>query len=167
MTQLCLGINTAETVRLIASLESESLADAPNVPHFIATPNDLPYSMINYKLILNDPGAEAKISLYLSQPAPVEGKWYKYDPINETWQDYSEYTEFGEDHKSVVLILVDGGIGDADNIENGIIVDPLALSVPTSAASPELPGEGVGSSSGSGCFIASTTGDLTSNGLLN
>jgi len=166
MTQLCLGINTAETVRLIASLESESLADAPNVPHFIATPNDLPYSMINYKLILNDPGAEAKVTLYLSQPAPVEGKWYKYDPINETWQDYSEYTEFGEDHKSVVLILVDGGIGDADNIENGIIVDPLALSVPTSAASPELPGEGVGSSSGSGCFIASTTGDLTSNGLL-
>ena len=66
---------------LLASLEPENLAEAPNVPHFIAKPHDLPYSLISYKLILNDPGAEAKITLYLSQPAPVEGKWYKYDPI--------------------------------------------------------------------------------------
>jgi hypothetical protein len=168
-TQLCLSIKASETVQLIASIESANLEETQTVPHFIAKPNDLPYRMINYKLVLNDPGAEVKVTLYLSQPAPVAGKWYKYDPINETWQDYSEYTEFGEDHKSVILTLVDGGIGDADGIQNGIIVDPLALSVPASSDSPEQSGGGAGSSSGSssGCFITATVDDLTSKGLFD
>ncbi len=52
---------------------------------------------------------------------------YKYNPINTEWLDYSEYAEFSSDRKKVYLTLKDGGFGDADGIENGIIVDPLAF----------------------------------------
>jgi len=54
-------------------------------------------------------------------------KMYKYDPVNTEWLDYSEYAEFSSDRKKVYLTLKDGGFGDADGIENGIIVDPLAF----------------------------------------
>ncbi|MBT8366650.1 MAG: hypothetical protein KJP23_18315 [Deltaproteobacteria bacterium] len=40
---------------------------------------------------------------------------------------YSGYTEFSPNRKEVYLTLKDGGFGDADGIENGIIVDPLAF----------------------------------------
>ena len=52
---------------------------------------------------------------------------YKYDPVDTEWLDYSEYAEFSSDRKKVYLTLKDGGFGDADGIENGIIVDPLAF----------------------------------------
>jgi hypothetical protein len=43
------------------------------------------------------------------------------------WLDYSDYTSFSPNRKEVYLTLKDGGFGDADGIENGIIVDPLAF----------------------------------------
>ena len=43
------------------------------------------------------------------------------------WLDYSGYSEFSPTRKEVYLTLKDGGFGDADGIENGIIVDPLAF----------------------------------------
>ncbi len=47
--------------------------------------------------------------------------------MNEVWLDYSGYAEFSDSRQEVWLTLKDGGFGDADGIENGIIVDPLAF----------------------------------------
>ena len=47
--------------------------------------------------------------------------------MNDVWLDYSDYTQFSRNRKQVYLTLKDGGFGDADGIENGIIVDPLAF----------------------------------------
>jgi hypothetical protein len=41
--------------------------------------------------------------------------------------DYSDYAEFSKNRKTIYLTLKDGGFGDADGIENGIIVDPLTI----------------------------------------
>ena len=41
------------------------------------------------------------------------------------------YAEFSRNRKVVYLTLTDGGFGDADGIENGIIVDPLAVGTDT------------------------------------
>jgi hypothetical protein len=67
------------------------------------------------------------VTIYLSKAADNEGKCYKYDPVNRIWQDYSIYTKFSPNRQEVYLTLKDGGFGDADGIENGIIVDPLAF----------------------------------------
>ena len=45
--------------------------------------------------------------------------------------DYSDYAEFSPNRKVVYLTLKDGGFGDADGIENGIIVDPLTVGTDT------------------------------------
>ncbi len=127
-------------------------------------PESMPFGLLNFKLIVDQPGDEAVVTIYLSEPAPFGAVWYKYDPVNKIWQDYSEYTEFSDDRKSVYLTLIDGGFGDADGIENSIIIDPLTLGVPSTttaaaALSPAVSDGGSGSSSA--CFISTANHNLT------
>lgn len=95
------------------------------------------------------------MTLHLSRAASPDGTWYKYDPVDDIWYDCSAYTEITDDRKRIYLTLKDGGFGDADGIENGIIVDPLGLSVPSSPhAAADVADEGDG-----GCFISATVKD--------
>jgi len=91
--------------------------------------------LIHFKLLVKEPGDEVLVTIYLSKAAYDDGIWYKYDPINAEWFDYSEFTSFSADRKTVELILTDGGFGDADGIANGVIVDPLALRTATDHSS--------------------------------
>ena len=81
----------------------------------------------HFSLLLNAPGEETVVTIYLSRSAFDKGRMYKYDPVNAEWLDYSEYAEFSSNRREVHLTLKDGGFGDADGLENGIIVDPLAF----------------------------------------
>ncbi|MGD9261835.1 MAG: hypothetical protein PVG44_15435, partial [Desulfobacterales bacterium] len=94
-------------------------------------PNYIEFELINFKLYVDEPGSETVVTIYLSKPAHKYGSCYKYDPVEDVWLDYSSSTEFSKDRKSVSLHLTDGGFGDADGIENGIIVDPLAFGTDT------------------------------------
>jgi hypothetical protein len=88
------------------------------------------------------------------EPAPPDGRWFKYDPIEATWTDYSSQTDFSEDRYAVTLYLEDGGDGDADGIANGIIVDPSGVGVSASSI-----GSGAGEAVGEGvtCFISTAS----------
>ena len=90
-------------------------------------PNYLAFDLVHFKLLVNQPGDEVEVTIYLSLPAYTDGTWYKYNPVNDEWLDYSDYTEFSADRRAVYLRIKDGGFGDVDGIENGIIVDPLAF----------------------------------------
>ncbi|NIQ90403.1 MAG: hypothetical protein GWN93_15790, partial [Deltaproteobacteria bacterium] len=74
--------------------------------------------------------------------------YYIYDTI-KGWQDYTQYTIFNPDRRSVTVELQDGGHGDSDGVANGIIVDPGGV-VGASA-------DGLDTGAGGGCFIASAT----------
>ena len=67
--------------------------------------------------------------MHLSEPVPADSKWYKFDPIDDTWLDYSEYAVLSSDGKSVTLTIIDGGFGDLDGTANGIIIDPSGIAV--------------------------------------
>ena len=88
---------------------------------------DVQFGLIDFKIMTNAPGDETVVTIHLSKPALAKGRLYKYDPINAEWVDYSDYAEFSPNRKEVYLTLKDGGFGDADGIENGIIVDPLTV----------------------------------------
>jgi hypothetical protein len=111
---------------------------------------------------MNQPGDQAVITVYFSEPAPAGGRWFKYDPIEATWTDYTTQTDFSADRQSITLYLEDGGDGDADGTVNGIIVDPSGLAVSSSSVSS---GGGGGSSSSlgdglpyvNGCFITTAS----------
>jgi hypothetical protein len=124
-----IGISTRETdnVDSIVAIESENTEDWDSNSPALDRPNFLAFGLIHFKLILKEPGEEAVLTIYLSKAAYDDGKWYKYNPVNDEWLDYTDYTDFSADRMVVYLSIKDGGFGDADGIENGIIVDPLAL----------------------------------------
>jgi hypothetical protein len=152
-TQMGVSFEGSNTVVEIESIASED----PNAPVYAdqqssGQPEYFPLGLISFKLAIDHPGDQAEVTVYLSEAAPEESIWYKYDPIEEIWLDFSDNAVFSSDRKSVKLFLEDGGAGDADGIANGIIVDPSGVG--SSSASAVSGGGGSGGSSG-GCFIHS------------
>lgn len=94
--------------------------------------------------------AMVTVTFYFPETLGPVMKWYKYDPITERVLDYTSNVEFGS--KFAVVTLVDGGIGDADGVINGIIVDP---------SGPGLP---AASSSGSSVSVSPTTTSSSAGG---
>jgi hypothetical protein len=127
--------------------------------------DELPFGLVNFKVLVENPGDEAVVTVYFSEPVPPKGKWYKYDSIRKRWFDYSRFAAFSSDRKSMTLVLADGGAGDADGVVNGIIVDPAGVLAESSGGGgggivggiTDGVGGAVGSigdAAGGGCFIA-------------
>jgi hypothetical protein len=125
--QICVSIKDAENAQSIASLEVEDPLDPNLNPAAEGKPNFFEFGLLNFKLYVTNPGDETTVTIYLSKSAFNEGNCFKYDPVDGIWLDYSGYTDFSPNRKEVYLNLKDGGFGDADGVENGIIVDPLAF----------------------------------------
>jgi hypothetical protein len=133
----------------IAAIEQVLLVDPVTFDMDENTPDQLPLEMVAYKLILYQPGQQARVTIQLSDPAPAGATWVKYDEING-WQDYSDQVELAADRRSVTVAVKDGGYGDADGIANRIIIDPLGLSLVVDGSSSTA---GAGGGGGGGCFI--------------
>jgi chitinase len=130
--------------------------------------DEMPFGLVNFKVLVATPGDEAVVTVYFSEPVPPKGKWYKYDSIRKRWFDYSRFATFSSDRRSMTLVLADGGAGDADEVVNGIIIDPAGVLVESSGGGGgSLVGgvvDGVGSvvgsigdaAGGGGCFIGAT-----------
>ena len=143
------GSDTVVAIEYLAYQDPKSLNSASGKP------NNLPYGLIDFRLRVAKPGDEALVTIYFSSKVPKDGKWYKYDPIERVWADYSAYTELGANKKSITLRLRDGGPGDGDGIVNGIIVDPSGLSVDSIGSAIGDSGAG-----NAGCFISTTAHGL-------
>jgi len=128
------------------SSEGLSLASNNNQPEFLT-------GIINFKLYLLNGATETSVVVYFSQPAPSNAHWYKYDP-DHGWSIYSD-VEFSSDRRSLTLHIEDGGIGDMDGVQNGVIVDPAGLGYSTQV-SDDASGSSSSGSGGSGCFISTT-----------
>jgi hypothetical protein len=147
-----IGFKEDNDGKLISLYVIESLklpSDAGNMPSDF-DPNDL----IDMQIKVPMPGDQTTITVYLENPAPAEIKLYYYSRIDNCWSDYSDNAEFNATRDQVKITMEDGGIGDDDGVENGIIVDPFAFalssepSIPTSEDSDSDTG-------GGGCFIGS------------
>jgi hypothetical protein len=141
--------------------------------------DQMPFGMVNFKLIVDAPGDEAVVTVHFSKPVPAQGRWYKYDPMHHAWSDFSSHAVFSADRKSMTLTLRDGGAGDADGVVNGIIIDPAGVVMPSSSSGGGgdnlvegvVGGVGnivgsVGSAAGGGCFIASSAEAASPSSLL-
>jgi hypothetical protein len=106
------------------------------------TPDRLSSAMLAYRLLLDQPGQRALVTIHLSDPAPEDARWLKYDAVNG-WQGYSDFTAFSADRQTVTVEVKDGAFGDTDGVTNGIILIPAGLSTAEDSSS-------VASSSGGG-----------------
>jgi PKD repeat protein len=134
------GITNVASIDSVMSIDPDIVSDKPG---------NLPFGLVSIKLRTINPGDTALVVVYFSEPTPEGTQWYKYDSLHG-WQDYSAYATFRADRKSLVLELKDGGHGDSDGVENGIIVDPGG--VVGSGGGVDSGGGG----GGGGCFIATS-----------
>jgi len=115
--QSLIGIKAVAGVSQIncfTSIDPESIPDEPRPK--------LRYGLMVFNVSLDRPGGTARFELYLPEKPRVESKWYKYDPING-WYEFP--VDINGDKYYVEI--TDGKVGDADGVENGIIVDPIGL----------------------------------------
>jgi hypothetical protein len=159
---LGLSFEGSSSVDEIESISAENDTGAQMIASAASSPEYFPFGLINFKLRMNQPGDRAEITVYFSEPAPAGGRWFKYDPIEATWTDFTTQTDFSADRQSVTLYLEDGGDGDADGTVNGIIVDPSGLAVSSSSLGSGG-GNGISFSFGdgipyvTGCFISTAS----------
>ena len=129
------------------NLISLEVIDPSNISDTTDKPEDLMYGLIDMQIKCHAIGGSVFVTIYLPEPAPDGYKWYKYGP-NKGWYDYSDHSVFNIDRTQVTLALTDGGIGDDDDVADGMISDPSGLG--TAPTSPPSGGGG----GGGGCFIA-------------
>jgi hypothetical protein len=136
--------------------------------HSIATdgmeiPGVMPFGLIDFKVKVQKKGDSATVIIFFSEALPDNAIWYKYNSVNDEWQDASSSVSVSRNRMSLSLILKDGGPLDADGLANGVIIDPSGVvasaadeddsededgSDPPSASSASGGG-------GGGCFIQS------------
>ena len=158
---LGISFNADSTIVQIDSISVESQIDPVTATAVADDENYFPFGLINFKLVMDQPGDSAEIKIYFSEKAPKGSRWFKYDPIEATWTDYSDQTDFSANRRSMTLHLEDGGDGDADGTVNGIIVDPSGV-VASSSGSGSDGGDGLLDSAG--CFITTASSQLGQTG---
>jgi hypothetical protein len=135
----------------VTSIECLMWTDPDTIDDTQNKPDDIPLGLVSFKIIVDNEGDTAEVTVYLSEPAPVGAKWYKYDAING-WQDYSAHAVFSADRTSVTLQFMDGGFGDADGVANAVIIDP---------SGPGALSSGGGGGGGGGCFISTAASEFS------
>lgn len=136
--------------------ENDSISDRAGMPQ------NLVYGLIDFKIKVDNPGDETTITIYLPEAIPDGYQWFKYN-IDDGWYDYSDNVTLNTKGDQVRLSLVDGGIGDDDKNQNGVVSDPLGLgTLPSNATATDSGGGG----GGGGCFIESTRSGSRSTSLV-
>jgi hypothetical protein len=130
----------------VNAIEHLMWTDPSTIDDMQNRPDTMPLGLISFKIVVDNAGDTAEVTVYFSEPAPAEAKWYRYDAING-WEDYSAHAVFSADRTSVTLQFADGSFGDADGAANTIIIDPSGPGVNASGG-----GSGGG---GGGCFVSS------------
>jgi hypothetical protein len=159
-----LSIENADTVSAILFIEALDRGSNVFRKSIDSTERVFPQGLINFKLLVQEPGDTAIVTVYFSKPIPKNCRWMKYISAKGAWFEYGGFTQLSEDRMSMELELVDGGLGDDDGVANGIIVDPAGFQLAiVDASSVDDLADGIDaedSESMAGiCFITSTAGD--------
>jgi len=112
-----MAIETDSEDDIILSIQS---IDPNEIFCLQSRPDHMPFGLLGLRLQVG-PSSDSNITLYLSEAMQTAERWYLYDP-SKGWQDYSHNTTFNNNRRSIRLRIVDGGDGDMDGVENGIIV---------------------------------------------
>ena len=94
-------------------------------------------------------GETIRVDIELPYDIPVDSQYFKI--LNDIWVSAPEFNTANNGDNIAVLRITDGGFGDADNVANGIIVDPFVIGLPLIFTSTVNENNG-----GSGC-----SGDCT------
>ena len=108
-------VSSGVTAQTIKELDPDTIPDSVNKPA------SFPFGLLSFKLTV-EPGAFAQVEVSFNGSVPSDADWYIYN-VEEGWHAYAGAI-FSGNNRSVTLNFQDGGMGDADGVANGIIVNP-------------------------------------------
>ncbi|WP_430734932.1 PKD domain-containing protein [Halodesulfovibrio aestuarii] len=144
------GAGTGFTSGAIVTLKA---VDPASVSGTGTAPTEMTYGLIDFRVRVEKPGDSTEVTVELPSAAPAN--WVKLDGSG-AWVDYTEHVSYNAKRTIATIKLTDGGIGDADGIANGIIVDPSGPGVMTSPSPTPSPSSS-GGGSGGGCTMTLST----------
>jgi len=148
-----LGSDKIVSIKTNNQIESIYIVDPNEISDTINKPKNFPLGLMSFKINCSI-GETVNITIYFDSPAPDSAKWFKYD-VSNGWIDYSKFSSFSSDRKSITITIKDGGYGDIDGIENGIIVDPSGYGYNDSTNDQNANSNPKDSESGGGgCFVS-------------
>jgi hypothetical protein len=136
-------------VNVVMPLDPAAMADQEG------RPADMPYGVVSFRIEVDQPGDTAYVTIHLSEPAPDDFRWYKYDLANG-WYDFTDHVTFSPNRKKITMRLTDGGSGDGDGAVNGVILDPSGLGSAAAAATSD---GGAVEEVFKACFVSVATAD--------
>jgi fibronectin type 3 domain-containing protein len=148
------AVDGVSRVNYYNCIESESLQAEPS-------PVPLPYGLLNFNLEVDRIGGTAVLEIYPSGEASGSAQAFKYDVTNG-WYSFPIKIINGK----YVIEITDGGRGDVDGIANGIVVDPIGLSVTSGTVNAALQSDGA-SGGGGGCFVGAAGLEMNLSRLLD
>lgn len=151
-----IGIKAVEGVNRVNyynCIEPENIQAEPPAP--------LPYGLLNFNVEVDRIGGTAVLEIYPSEKSSGPPQAFKYDDVNG-WYAFPVKTIDGK----YVIEITDGGRGDVDGIANGIVVDPIGLSVTSADVNAAVQSDGA-SGGGGGCFIDTTGSEMHLSRLID
>ena len=100
---------------------------------------NFPWGMFSFNITSLTAGQTVRVTLKFPTPLPLGTKYYKC--INGTMVDCTSLVTRVDEY-TLILTLTDGGLGDADGLANGTIVDPGGPAYPiavTQSSSAQMP----------------------------
>ena len=117
----------AGTIEDLAALnESDLPEENPDV--------DFPHGLFSFNITGLSNGATVNVTINFPQDIPTTAQYWKYNTSSGEWYQIPIGSNDGDN--IITITLQDGGIGDNDGVENGIISDPGAPGVPSAPPTP-------------------------------
>ncbi|MFA7607551.1 MAG: IPTL-CTERM sorting domain-containing protein, partial [Rhodocyclaceae bacterium] len=140
------GLQSGQTLHVVATGGEWYFDEAHTRTHTGASVGEalpagvtLPHGVVSLRLIGGTPGSSATVVLTYPEALPAGTRYYKYGPTaaNPAAHWY-EYPHAVIDGNTITLTLTDGGLGDSDLSENGVIVDPGGPAQVTGDVAPDV-----------------------------
>ena len=148
-------VSEGATLVAVASIPTANLTDQSVT---------LGFGLVGFKLFLDEGVTTATITIHFSSAIDGEGTLYKY--ITDTgWEEFANAV-FSSDGKSVTLEIEDGGLGDDDGVQNGVIVDPTGVEATLSSDAISI-GDVGAAGGGGGCFINTGTDEFNTSSCVS
>jgi hypothetical protein len=133
----------------ITSLSAISIQILPNLPPLLVFPHGLLY----YEVSNIAPGSAVTFTITFPVALPNNIQYWKYQP-GRGWFQIPITSHNGN---VITIQITDGGLGDADGLANGIIVDPGGVAIPATPTPTPLMGTNVPTTHGSTMAGTTTT----------
>ncbi len=116
----------------ITGLTATVATTCGTLPGFI-----FPHGFFSFNIINITPGSMVTITINLPLNMPLGTRYWKC--LNGQWVDCSSLLGDNNGDNVLTLTITDGGLGDADGVANGTIVDPGGPAYALAAAEPAVP----------------------------